>query len=198
MTERQLQRGDIPEAVPYDPEQAKQLLDEAGWIDVDGVRRREGEAFRFTALTRSDKDLDKAAIYIQAQFRRLGIQMEIRTLEPGVVGQRMRAGTFEAAFSSLTPFGGRFTALKHFDAMGYTDPSVIDLIHEAEATVDPDEIDGKYRAVASILKADLPMTVLYPSVQTFVVHRRIRGLSHPWRTDPAWFMEYLWLEEEDQ
>ncbi len=63
--------------------------------------------------------------------------------------------------------------------------------------MDLDEIDGKYRAVTSILKADLPMTVLYPVVQTFVVHRRIRGLSPPWRTDPAWFMEYLWLEEED-
>ncbi len=198
MTTRELQRGDIPEAVPYDPEQARQLLDEAGWIDVDGVRRREGEAFRFTALVSTAGDLDKAATYVQAQLRRLGIQMDIRTLESGVVEQRMWAGAFEAAFYSLTPFGGRFTALKYFEASGYTDPRVIALFHEAEATVDPDEIDGKYRAVASILKADLPMTVLYPNVLTYVVHRRIRGLSHPWRTDPAWFMEYLWLEEEDR
>ena len=197
MTERQMQRGDIPEAVPYDPERAKQLLDEAGWIDVDGMRRREGEAFRFTALTRSDKDLDKAAIYIQAQLRRLGIQMEIRTLESGVVEQRMRAGAFEAAISVFTTFGGRFTALKYFEAIGYTDGRVLALIHEVEATVNPDERDRLCRAVSSILKADLPMTLLSPAVFTFVVHRRIRGLSPPGRVDPLVHMEELWLEDED-
>ena len=49
----------------------------------------------------------------------------------------------------------------------------------------------------SIFQAELPFTYLVLDVETYVAHRRIKGLSSPWRADPVWFMEHLWLEEDN-
>ncbi len=67
-TERQFRRDEFPEPLPYDPELAKRLLDEAGWRDEkgEGLRQRGGRPFRFAALATPYQGEDKAAIYIQA------------------------------------------------------------------------------------------------------------------------------------
>ncbi len=42
---------------------------------------------------------------------------------------------------------------------------------------------------------DLPVTFLYPQVWTTVAHRRVKGLSEPYRTDPLWHLDEVWIEE---
>ncbi|MGH7562830.1 MAG: ABC transporter substrate-binding protein, partial [Gemmatimonadota bacterium] len=83
-TERQYWQGELPEALPYDREQANELLDQAGWrdLDGDGVRERGGREFRFSLIV--TPNWHAAAVYVQAQLRQVGIRMDITTLEPGV------------------------------------------------------------------------------------------------------------------
>ena len=50
--------------------------------------------------------------------------------------------------------------------------------------------------LANIVRADAPVTFLCPKVDLELVHRRVRGLSSPWRAEPLQFMEELWLEDE--
>ena len=57
-----------------------------------------------------------------------------------------------------------------------------------------DEIDAIHREIMPIIRADLPMTILFPQVQTYAVDRRLRGLESPYRGDPILFMEDLWLD----
>ncbi len=40
-----------------------------------------------------------------------------------------------------------------------------------------------------------PVTFLYPQVWTTVAHRRVKGLSEPYRTDPLWHLDEVWIEE---
>jgi hypothetical protein len=47
-----------------------------------------------------------------------------------------------------------------------------------------------------IFRADLPMTFLFPGMNASVAHRRLRGLSSPYRTKPGMSMEHLWIAEE--
>ncbi len=209
-TERQFRRGELPEPLPYDPEQAKRLLDEAGWRDQkgEGLRQRGGNPFRFTALASTFGGEDKLAVYIQAALRRVGVQMDVTLLEAEAVKRRTYAGEFEAATldKPLVVIGlflggaenhdvGEYYADVQGSPIGYGNPEVTTLIKELRVTFNPDEEDRIYRALWPILQADLPVTFLYPEVNTTVVHRRVRGLSSPWRADPVRYMEDLWLED---
>jgi ABC-type transport system substrate-binding protein len=80
--------------------------------------------------------------------------------------------------------------------IGYTNRDVFALLNELQSTINPDEIDRIHRQLAPIFEADLPVTFLYPGVETSVATLRVRGLSSPYRTDAFRYMDELWLEEE--
>ncbi len=203
-TEEQLRRGELPEPLPYDPEAAKQLLEEAGWRDVDGdgIRERQGTPFRFTTLVAQAAPwggmlAGAGAVYIQEQLRRVGVQMDILVLDAPAARARFRVGEFEAAiYTNNLSERGRPDLYGEDSPFGYANPTVIDLLKGAQATMNPDEIDRIYRELWPIFQAELPATFLFPLVYTTVAHRRVRGLSTPYRAQPFHFMEHLWLEDE--
>jgi len=73
-------------------------------------------------------------------------------------------------------------------------PQVAQMLQRALDAVDLDDADQAYRALAPSLQADLPVTFVAPSVLTTVAHRRLRGLSSPYRTRPLSHMDEWWLE----
>ncbi len=205
LTSRQLQRGELPEPLPYDPEAARHLLEEAGWRDVDrdGIRERHGTPFRFTALIPrpywSGMFGEQAAVYIREQLRQVGIQMEILILDRPAVDARLEAGEFEAAIESNRGVSEHINPGRYYGEgalFGYTNPTAIDLLKQAEATMNPDELDRIYRELWPIFQADQPATFLYPALFTTVAHRRVRGLSTPHRFQPFRGIDDLWLEDE--
>ena len=195
-TERQYWQGELPKALPYDRELAGKLLDQAGWrdLDGDGVRERDGGEFRFSLIVGAD--WQAAAVYVQAQLRQLGIWMDITTLGP--VGRaRMRAGKFDAA---LGPLWSKVDDLVHFfgedSPIGYRNARVTRLLDSAQNARNPDEMDEIFRGLMSAFREDLPFTFLVLNVQTYVAHRRVKGLSTPFRANPWWSVEHLWIEDE--
>ncbi|MHC4256698.1 MAG: ABC transporter substrate-binding protein, partial [Planctomycetota bacterium] len=192
ITKGQFNRGEVPEPLPYDPEQAKRLLDEAGWFEVrkDGVRENNGRGFRFSLLVRPEEAL--GAVYIQDQFRKVGVRMEIITLDESVLKARWASGEFDA-----------FLFYVHFynywvDFGGYDNPEFERLLENAYWAPTPDEWDRAVRKLWPIYRTDVPVTFLYPEVTLNIVHKRIRGLKSPNRAYPARFMEHLWIEEESE
>lgn len=81
--------------------------------------------------------------------------------------------------------------------IGYVNPKAIELLNAANSTMNPDERDQLYRKLNPILQADLPLTFLFPLIETHVAHRRLKGLSSPHRAEPVWYMEHLWIEDEE-
>jgi peptide/nickel transport system substrate-binding protein len=74
------------EPYPYDPEQAKQLLDEAGWVDSnnDGTRDKDGEelVLRYVTTTRPVRKDTQAVV--QQQLAEIGIGVELFNFEGDV------------------------------------------------------------------------------------------------------------------
>lgn len=198
-TSRQFRQRHCGEALPYDPGMARELLDKAGWRDQnrDGVREKDGGEFRFTLIV-TPGNLTQAAVYSQEQLRRIGIEMEVLTLESSVVRQRLLAGEFEAAIYTIASTPGHHEEFFGDQSpIGYANPRVSELLAAARVAMNLDERDQIYRELGEIFRNEVPVTFLFPRVIFVVAHRRIRGLESPYRADPIWMMEHLWLEDED-
>ncbi|MEW5868895.1 MAG: peptide ABC transporter substrate-binding protein [Chloroflexota bacterium] len=66
-------------AWPYDPERAKQLLDEAGWVDSngDGVRDQDGVDMLFTLGTITKAIRQSSQEFARQQLEAVGIKLEL-------------------------------------------------------------------------------------------------------------------------
>jgi ABC-type transport system substrate-binding protein len=53
-----------------------------------------------------------------------------------------------------------------------------------------------FEKIKPIYAADLPITTLFPETKILIAHKKVRGLED--YSDPTWFMEYLWIEEEEK
>lgn len=199
--ERRLRGRQLPDPLPHDPAEARRLLEAAGWRDAggDGMREREGREFRFTAVVDAATGGGRLAELVQAQLREVGVRMEVQPLETAVVQERLASGAFEAAITLLVSvpmmldrtFGER-------SPLGYTNPRMTELIQRAVETSHPEVLDEIYLEIAEILREEQPVTFLHWLVVTTVAHRRIQGLSSPWRADPVMFMEELWVERDER
>jgi ABC-type transport system substrate-binding protein len=93
-----LYSDDVPE-VTYDPELARRILDEAGWLmGSDGIRYRDGVALRPHFLNPPGAHAANAEI-VQEQLRLVGIDTRFDLAEGGTYGPRSREGDFEISMS---------------------------------------------------------------------------------------------------
>ncbi len=190
----QLRSGKFGEALPFDPDKARLLLREAGWRDSDGdgILDRDGESFSFT-LKATELDLN-LLVFLQAQFKKIGVRMEIQTLGYSIAMNQLRTGNFEA-FLSRVVMRGNFVGKNSI--MGYKNPRVVELLDSLRFNIwEQKEIDNIYDELSEIFVSDMPMTYLYPRFFFYAAHRRIRGIKSPFRTNPLYHVENFWIEEE--
>jgi len=201
----QFARGGLAEPWTHDPVAAAGLLEAAGWRDEngDGVRERNGEGFRFMTLVPAQEE--RAALVLQDQLRRVGVRMEVRSLNGNLILDRIRGGDFEAAIPpswgiqpilTSTPVGPD----RLNDVFQQAYPSIVGLLDTADQEPDFTERERQYRELAREFRRQLPATYLYPRVYPIVTHRRIHGFDHDGWTPPAWRwvfggLEWLWVEE---
>jgi peptide/nickel transport system substrate-binding protein len=196
---RQYWTEQLPPPFPFDPTEASRLLDEAGWRDEDGdgVREKDGRRFEFTVL--ANAEWEGAAVYANQSLRDVGVRMNVLLLDNSVVRERLADGDFDAVIEYLWAEPG--SGIHSLDALlgeesstGYRNPRVAELIDQLAQTLDPDVIDVIYAELSDTIRAEVPMTYLTMNVETYVAHRRIKGLSTPFRANPVWNAEHLWIE----
>jgi peptide/nickel transport system substrate-binding protein len=202
-TERQYWMGELPEPYPFDTERSKMLLEEAGWEDKDGnsILERDGKEFRFTTLVR--KKWESAAICVQSNLRKVGIRMEILAVKHELLQERLFNGNFDAAIDYIwTGTTGSMVNVKKLigkdSLLGFDNDRVVELLATSENTMIPDERDAAYRQIMPIIQEEQPWTYLVLNVITYVAHRRVKGLSTPFRANPVWNAEFLWIEEDQK
>lgn len=94
----------------YDPDEARRILDEAGWkLGDDGFRYKDGEAAEFTFVTFGDDPLFAAIARAQQKMAQdIGLKMEIDTRKSSDFSRTITSGDFDVVmmgWSASDPFG---------------------------------------------------------------------------------------------
>lgn len=195
---RVIQSGTLPPPLPHDTVAAGRLLTEAGWLDADGdgVREKDGVPLRFDLLA----ETDRSSVFVQDQLRRVGAEAKVLMQPRGSTLHRFTGGDYEALISGFWNmlYGGQaqLRVLGEDNNLGYRSPEVLAILDSLRATSDPAQVDRLARRLHDVTARDLPLTVLHPHVSGVAAHRRVKGLSEPWRADAIYYLEDLWIEEE--
>jgi peptide/nickel transport system substrate-binding protein len=193
----------LPEPLSHNPSEARRLLDEAGWRDRDGdgVREKAGDRLHLGLVTSTWQQAPRAAVIVQAKLREVGVAVEVRQLDLRIARETVREGEFDVALIPTFPIAG--APLNHGELLGeggilgWDNRAAAALLDSAAAAISPERQEHYYRQLWRLLSQDMPVTVLYPAVWLTVSHRRVRGLSSPWRADPLWYAGELWLEGDE-
>lgn len=191
--------------VPYDPDQAQQLLYDAGWIDrnADGIREcdgclyaSQGHSLAFSMLVASGQEL--TANLIVNQLRDVGIQVNLNVTDEYSIRDQVRYQEFDAYLDTQTqpdPTGADQTDLftRSADVLytgtnstSYTNPEIEKLMPQA-LTLPGCDINARaeiYENIQSILQTDQAYIWLYAN-QDMVVTRDIVG-AVPFVNRPFW------------
>ena len=88
----------------YDPDQAKALLEEAGWVDSngDGVVEKDGQDLSFTLLNLPSDAWNRGAQVVQSYLADVGVKMEIQIMEFATLLDEASAGNHSAEMMGYT------------------------------------------------------------------------------------------------
>ncbi|MGE5584415.1 MAG: ABC transporter substrate-binding protein [Bacillota bacterium] len=183
----------LPKSYGYDPEKAKQLLREAGYPN----------GFKTEIITVANEIQKRASEAIQADLAKIGIQAEVRVVEPAAYTALANAGKapivnmnvgcqiadpdeifFDFLHSSRTPGLNRAVYENNqFDA----------LVEQARRTLDENARNKLYVQAGKYIADDAPWVFLYYPHSPRVTQPYVRGVvSH--QTRPDLILTKAWMD----
>ena len=174
--------------MPYDPDRARALLDEAGWRDRDGDGVREnsdGLPLAITVKYNPDEIRQGIAEVMQAQLAAIGVEVTPQVVEwATLVQQFTKDRDFDGVVISLTAdFKIDDTNLFH-SAMGDQDlgfagtqrPDIDRLLEALPLVVDRAEARGMWEEYQRLLMDEQPYTFVYFPNRIHGVNERLNGV----------------------
>jgi peptide/nickel transport system substrate-binding protein len=165
----------------YDPEAAKQLLDQAGWVDSDGdgVRDREGVKLAFVLLGKDKAKLDA----ISAMWAEIGVRAEPQAVSlPGLTADFLAPRTFDAALVDWElsgdpdpyPLWHSTQAKTGQNYAGWESRRADEAIERARSLPDHESRIPFYKDFQRIFSEEAPALLLYYPVYTYGVRDKVR------------------------
>jgi peptide/nickel transport system substrate-binding protein len=169
--------ADLPKHV-FDPEQAKQILETAGWVaGDDGIRVKNGVRLAFTnATTAGNHVREQAQQYLQQSWKDIGAEMTINNLPPAVMwGDYWMQSQFDSAMAGIAFLTGPDPDASDYFSSGaiaaqggagqntfqYKNPAVDDLLTRGATTVRVEDRVPIYKELQAILREDLPFLPIF-------------------------------------
>ncbi len=155
---------------PYDPERAKELLDEAGWRDTDndGIRDKGGTPFSFRFMIVSANPVyERLAKLFKDEMAKAGIDLHPDPYEWSVFEERLNRRSFDA---TMLAWGGvvlqdpyqiwHSSQIKGrgSNRVGFNNKEADALIEEARRTLDDEKRNKLYHRFHRILHEEQPYT----------------------------------------
>ena len=187
----------------YDPEQAKQILTDAGWTPgADGVRQKGDVRLAGNLLIAEGEYPQDIQVgqAVQSQLKELGMELELWRVEASVrISNHMRNENllptqveYDSYFWAFNPSNGdpgavmalfdwRTNALDkpvgNWNMVFYNNPAVNDLIAQGETTTDLEARTSIYQEIQRILMEDAPYIYLYVPDGIIAARKEVSGVK---------------------
>lgn len=160
------------EATPYDPEKAKELLQEAGW---DGSK-----TLQFYVWSGDSTFVNGAQILV-AQWAQVGINVQVTTLDlaslmsvAGSTDYDMMAVQY--TYAPVDPYPDVTWLLGGEGSWtGYADDEISAALEDTQGTADTTQLKKDYAIVDQKVKDEVPMFTAYVISQMGAVNNRVTG-----------------------
>lgn len=171
----------------YNPEVAKQNLDEANWNDEngDGIREKDGKELRVTITTTDWPEFVKTAELIKEQWEDIGVGVEIESYSAGIIQQTVVGprdyqillyGEILPADPDPYPFWhSTQTRSPGLNLALFKDQEVDRLLEEARKTINKDERRDKYIEFQKRFFDLTPAIILYQPYYLYAHDSHVRG-----------------------
>jgi len=199
--------ADVPK-YSFDPARAARLLDEAGWKRDGAVRRNAGGEPLILELgtTAGNRTRELVAQVLQAQWRKVGIELRIRTEPPRVFfGSTMTQRRFanlamyawysapesvprSTLHSTQIPAEANGWAGQNYP--GYVSERMDRLLDAIEVELDRPRRVELWRQMQHLYAEELPALPLFFRADTFILPKGLTGITPTGHQDPS----SLWVE----
>ena len=193
----------------YDPEKAKQLLDEAGWVPgPDGIRVKNGERFAFTLLTNNGNVIrSDIATLVQENLRAVGVEVTVEMYEWAVLLKRfVDQREFDAivlgwalgqGFDQFQIWHSSQTEPERLNMVGYKSEQADRLLESVREEFDREKIIAMCGELQQLIYDDQPYLFLFVPQGTSVMWKdayRVRrpGPDGTWIDEPVTMTKAGW------
>lgn len=177
---------DVPQH-NYDPDQARALLDEAGWRLPPGAfaRNKEGRPLAFTLLASTDPLETAVAEEIARQWNEIGVQATVETTSTLDLREALEAREYEATLVELAlpgdpdpyPLWHQTQITRGQNYAGLDHRRISEIIETARTIVNREQRIQLYQEFQQQFAQEVPALVLYHPVYTYGVDRKVQGVQ---------------------
>lgn len=196
--------------IGYDPDTARDLLEEAGWADTDGdgILDKDGKKFEFTLQIASGrKSTEILAGLLQESCKSVGIKVEVKQLEWAAFLENVLNRKFDAVtLGWMSPLesdpyqiwhSSQSNEQRSSNHVGFVSSEADELIEQVRVTVDKDKRPAIYNSLHRILDREQPYTFLYTSKDHGAYHKKFRGVKW-YRIRPGFDLTEWWVPKDLQ
>lgn len=199
----------LGDSLPYDPDQARRLLEESGWVDRDGDGIREnsdGDPLEIELIYNQNLERRRVGEIIRVHLGEIGVQIRPSMLEMGTYSDRITLErNFEGALVTFeTGFRVDDRDLFHSEAVdgpfafsGTTDPELDRFLDTLQLIPDREEAYPIWQAYELRLQQVQPYTFLYSANRRNGVGPRLRDVVTDERGDWATIRQW-WIATGDR
>ncbi|MBA3530601.1 MAG: peptide ABC transporter substrate-binding protein, partial [Ardenticatenales bacterium] len=196
----------------YEPEEAADMLEEAGWTDSDGdgIRDKDGQPLAFTLI--SDESTPRLVALTEAiarQWASLGVQVEAKPVTPNSLRERLRQREFDLVMlttpTSGLPADPDFYPLWHSSQTGEEGQNLTSfasegadlLLVEARRNTDPTVRRELYRQFQTLLAEEVPAFPIYYPIYNYAISTLVKEVqlapmtntADRFRSLPQWYIK---------
>jgi len=191
----------------YNPQKARQLLDEAGWRPgPDGIRAKGDQRLSFEILNiAGEQERVQILSFIGSQWKEIGIETRIKNVDVATMwGNALPRGQYEMAYSYTGRYVDPADLAQHYlcpeknpttNWGRYCNPQLDEILLKAQSTIDRQQRKTLYAQALKMINQDPAYVFVAWRADHTPVNKRLKGYKPAPAYLEMWNAAEWWVEQ---